>query len=497
MIPSQWSRLSLWSMLSFLVQALKAGWQLLVAWVIGGSSFLQRSELEGSSIWMALAAGGLFLLAVQTVWSWLFFRWRVDSQRVEIAKGLLFRSQLQLSFDRIQRVDVTTPLWYRPLSRVNLVLESAGSSQKEVTLAALRIDDAEALRTQIRGHQASSTEPASELTAQDHDPGDIVHRLDFAALVKIGLSTPTALVAFPVLWGLYAQLPNDRRTQVENWLQGPLHQLADGGLLQQWGFWILTLLMLVLLSLVSSIALTTLRWYGFVLRRHSAVLRQRAGLLSVREQDVRPIKVQQIVYRRNPLQRLLGIGQLKLTQASSSENEKTAFVVPGIGPEQAQWLQDAIHQTGDREHDPWQSISNSWYGMAIRFGLVFPFLVMTLAFWLTGASALTMLLAGLAWSLGFLVWARRRYSLWSWRRNADVIAVRSGLLGTREVSVDLCRVQRVDMHQSPYQRRRRVATVVFWVPSGHIQLPFIPMSTARQLTALGMWRAATTTRAWM
>lgn len=491
-----WTRLSPWSMFTFALAGLRGGWQLLLVWLFGGSSLGGRLELDGALLLLLLVAGAALLLVAFASWNWWFFQWRCDEQAIELRRGLLFRSQLRLPFERIQRVDVLCPPWYRLLGRGNLVLESAGSAESEVTLPALREDQAQALRERIRSQRTEDTPTAAASGPPAARPERELHALHTPDLIAIGVSSPTALVLFPVLGGLYAQLPQPLHGRVEELIEAAVRALPGASLALTVLSGAVVLLMLLALSLVVSVAVTTLRWHGYGLVRSGNLLRQRAGLLSLREQDLNRAKVQQVVYRRNPLQRLLGIGQLRLSQATTLDDEQAAFIVPGLSPYLARRVLRELYPQLASEAPPWQPISPLWQLWFLRLGFVLPGLGLALTLWLTGLSA-WLLLTLLPWAalLGWL--GTRRYRLWGWRLEGPLLCVRSGLFGSREISIELDRVQRIDLLQSPFQRRRALASLRLWTPSGALWLPFLPLSTARDLARLAQQRMFASRVAWM
>ncbi|WP_029151339.1 PH domain-containing protein [Microbacterium indicum] len=101
---------------------------------------------------LLLGAAALLVVAVVLVlgyWAvWRFQQFRITGERVEIKKGIVFRSQRQAPLDRLQGVDLTRPFPARLIGMAKLRLEGAGSGAG-VDLEYLTASKAESVRRDI------------------------------------------------------------------------------------------------------------------------------------------------------------------------------------------------------------------------------------------------------------------------------------------------------------------------------------------------------------
>jgi putative membrane protein len=106
-------------------------------------------------------------------------------------------------------------------------------------------------------------------------------------------------------------------------------------------------------------------------------------------------------------------------------------------------------------------------------------------------------LVALLWipACAFMVWQKyRRYGV---LRGQDGLAVRSGLIGYRVVAWLHRKVQRISITQSPFQRRKQLATLrIFLAAGGAIKIPYIEYAKATALRDYVLYRVESSRQAW-
>jgi len=127
-----------------------------------------------------------------------FFRFyfSLDENSILIDKGVLKRTKVNIPFERIQTVNLQQNLLHQMFGVVSLEIDTAGANKSEMTIDALKKEDAEAIR------QFILEEKKQILGQKDQVAGEIVHeekeeekggektllQLSFSDLLKIGLS---------------------------------------------------------------------------------------------------------------------------------------------------------------------------------------------------------------------------------------------------------------------------------------------------------------------
>ena len=132
---------------------------------------------------IAAVAGGSWV-------SWRFARFRVTARQVELRSGVVFRQHRQVPLERIQAVETTRPLLARLLGLAQVVVQSAGGSDSQLTLAFLDAGRAEEVRAHLlelagradeQGAWAGPRDPA----APDASPAAAVRAEDAPPLVTV------------------------------------------------------------------------------------------------------------------------------------------------------------------------------------------------------------------------------------------------------------------------------------------------------------------------
>jgi putative membrane protein len=126
---------------------------------------LQQVVFDHQFTWPALTlAGALLVGLIYGAFSWWFTRFYVDNQELRVDSGVLVRRSRRIRIERLQAIDVVQPLLARAFSLAELRLEVAGGVKTEAPLAFLPLDEARRLRAALlarsHGQPLAGSEPA-------------------------------------------------------------------------------------------------------------------------------------------------------------------------------------------------------------------------------------------------------------------------------------------------------------------------------------------------
>jgi putative membrane protein len=116
--------------------------------------------------------------------------------------------------------------------------------------------------------------------------------------------------------------------------------------------------------------------------------------------------------------------------------------------------------------------------------------------------SLSLVLSGwfaLIWPLGALItlWiVDRCWRQTGWAVDRDTVLFRKGFIGSRTTLFPLFKIQRVDLVQTPAQRRRGLAHLTLHLASHSVTMPWMRAEEAEALRDLALYRAESTTEAW-
>ena len=500
---SGWQRLRPAAILDFAVSGLLRvvwhGWQGFLPVIAGLSLSSKRDHLL--VVLGGLAAIVLALVAIGAVTAYLVFRYRLGSGEFEVRKGLLNRTSLSLSLDRVQSVSIDQPAYFRPFGLVKLKLESAGSAGQEVSLPGVDRAFAQQVRqavteTPMAGHAHAPAEPVQRPASE---PQPLI-RLQAGDLIRHGIASDNNWL-FAALFGSVFGAMGQNAARLFEGLEGPLAALLGQG-------WLLGILVggaallfvlgaIVLLSVVSAIIL----FHNFQLIRLPQGFRRRCGLLETRESVLLDSKVQCMTVRQSWAALLMQRHAAEVVQVSHqgpSQSGQTGlsdrFLVPGLTAEGLDAIIAPLFPGVDWRTMTLTGIDRSYVWKRVQFIGLVPAGLAALGLWPWAG----------VWALAVLIWPVLLIPVY-WRRcqryrcaMADGYGlVQSGFLGRQQTLFPIDKVQAVRLSQSPFQRRHRLANLTVELAGRHIVVPFMPLGLAQSWVNRLLYAAETSTRPWM
>ena len=493
-----WHRLHPWSWLFVLIAQLKSFAVPLLALLLfgrgGGGDYWQWE------LWGGLAGG---LLALASVVQYFTYRYGVAGGELVIRSGVLQRSTRSIPLARIRNVSLHRTLLHRLFGVAEVRLESAGGVTPEAQMRVLSLAAAAELERLLHHDEGAAG------AAGDVPEGRELLALDTAEVVRLGLISNRGMVvvgaAFAGAWQL---MPGDMGGDLGagvaatgRWLFGRASAL-DLGLLLTAAAALLLLLALLALLRVLSVALALLQFHGFTLRRSNGTLAVESGLLTRVRARAPLAKVQFWTVTETLLHRLFGRRSVAVETAVQSKPEDAGrtlqHLVPLAPPATVEaLLAELLPQARYPEFD-WQPLHpRAWRRMAF-WPLLFTLLASAvLVATGTPSGALLLLLAPL-WILRARGLARRS----GWSLDPHLVAFRSGWLDRHVSFAEVAKLQGVQLLQSPFDRRRGMATVTVDTAGagmvlGHrIHIRFLPEDTARTLASELGRRIARSPLAW-
>lgn len=500
------------------------------------------AALARESIWYAVfgGAGLLVLLVVLAVLRFWFFRFCLGEQGVRIRQGIVKRNELDLRFQRIQGVNVEEPLVYRWFGLVTVSFDTAGSSQQEGHLPAVRGQLATTLRQQIdeqRQTASSFDDEASGVRQPEGATADaaqierstVLLQLNNADMLRIALTDPTVLILLAALPALMQYMDSASIDFMERSADLAAAELSGLGPLLLALLVASALLAVLIVFLAVTVASAFLRFHGFRLSLAGNVFRARAGLLTHKEVVMDSGKIQQLRLTQSWALRCFRRFRLRVLPANSGGGEGNqagvaqTLHVPVVTNDAALDLRDRM-LSGEGEglsvlpgDERFVAISKHYIGALMRMVGIAPILFGTLVAapfvaavalgglaWFPGENAAARALGiggvsaliGLAWLLVVALFAWLNWRRWGYMHDEQGLAVRSGFIGFR-VEVFLFRkVQGVTTVTSPLQRRRGLATLRVHLASGDVTVPFLDEAVASQLRDYMIYKAESSRLAW-
>lgn len=438
---------------------------------------------------IGIAAGIILLLGVVFFLSWRFKRFRLTGTEIQFRAGWLFRQNRQMRYDRLQAVDLQHPLVARLFGLVAVKVEAADGGETALELSFLKRDRAEQVRREILDHAsgvaasrhaqappvlpadglppegsqeeaaavpASSPESAGPpVSAQspaspaarilrDQDEGVLMLRVPPGRLVgsvMLSDSGPVAQILgfamfLAVAMAVLFLLPGE-------WLEGESTWAIIGTAV---GAFLVPLLFAIVTTTWSGLN----KGWNFTVRHSRDGLRLRYGLTETNSQTVPPGRVQGVVIRQSLFWRPLGWYQVRVQVAGYGA---------GVGSERS-----LVLPVG-----PWEDVLR-----VLTIVCPEPGVAEGEAADLTPAELMHVAMHGDRTDGGFThipQRARAWFTWFTWRRTgflttSRLLLVRGGRFARRLEVAEHERIQNLQIHAGPVQRRLRVADVSVHLAGG-------------------------------
>jgi putative membrane protein len=509
----QWQSLSPIAMLYFSTSFIKqlAGnfIYLIPALVVGYNSFLKHPF-----IWLPAIAVVLGLLALFAFLSFKVYRYRLTEDNIEIRSGVFSKKHLNLPFSRVQNVKIEQPFYYRISGHACLKLDTAGSAKNEAKLIAIKLENAEQLKTQI---QQVAKQASSEIDNEHSEDGVIgknttknevlLNQRQLSDLVIHGITSNRIWI----LLGGLAPFYDNILEGIGNGLESvgidlsELFSLETHSMLEV-GLYALSLTMLFMLLLVSfSVIGAIISFYGFTLSKLGDKYIRRSGLITKHEVSMRLSRLQMIVRKQDWLDVLLKRINLKLEQNSSIGNNfdpsaaNNKILVPSVYHDECHSIIDDAYPGNQLASliagNHFESISKRYITRNIvyiwlpLYSLISAFALLNLNFILCGVVLILFLMTC---ALVVLSWKR-----WGITRDDQFTYVRKGLLGVDYYCFEPYKIQQCQFKQSVFLKKHHLASVKFVLACGSVSVPMIDENLAYQLVDEGLYQVESCEKSWM
>lgn len=465
-------------------------WPVLIAILVG------RENIKNILIWSIAAISILvFVFAVISFFRYYFY---IDQDELIVVKGVFKRSRTNIPFQRIQTINIEQSILHQILQVAKLEVDTAGSKGTEFSFSALEMAKAEALRNIVLDRKAmtravlpSQTIEKEPLIRQTRER--ILH-LSFSELIRIG-TTQNHLRSLLIILAFFLTLYN----QVEDFgvETGEVVDQINQEMIYFGKIAIIVMsVMSIIVSFLFSIIRTIIRYYDFTLSRTADGFNIVSGLFTKKQISAKDHKIQYISWSDNPLKRILGIYDVHLKQASSSEVRDTRSIsIPGCNIENINRIKSYYISS-----DHWIKLKNFKISGKIilfrwlYFGLL-PALLLMAVLLLT--NQLSYVFIPTIWPFVTYLAYRVNHKKWNFALNDEMIFIQHGIFGNYFKALRLYKIQSIALRQSIYQRKHRLANVVIYTASGQISIPFVDLELAMDLCDFVLYKIQTDRRKWM
>jgi putative membrane protein len=501
-------RLNSWSWLFIAAGTFRALLIPAVGAVVASGGFL-LTRLDFLSLLLIVPAF-VFAFIRQSVYSYRF----TESELV-VRDGLLTKNVRHISYERIHNVALVRNPIHRLLGVTTARIETAAGGKPEALLRVLSLEAADELRSYTLGEeQQVAVTDSPEARAADAP----LLQVPDGELVRLGLISNRGFIVVAAVLGVVSQMNWWERDWVkdQDWLSIYADVRARA---PDWAAWLfdsgsvagrvlvgllLIVFLLVLLRLLS-IAWYLVRYRGFTLQQKGEDLRAEYGLLTLVSSLIPVHRIQLVTVSSTLIGRWFGRTSIDIETAGASTsdsdlsgqlaasgmNSSRQWLAPIIESGRAAGLVHEVVPEVDIEAVEWKPIeARAARRIVKRVAIAVTPITIVLAAALTfspiplsGWHALW--LPSVALTVAWLI-ARRWVRLAGYALTELAVYFRSGWLSRQVSVVRFVNMQTVSMHQSPFDRRKRMASVAVDTAgaggTGHrIRIPFLDVDVAGEI----------------
>ena len=469
---------------------------------------------------------GLVPFAVASAARYFTFRYRYEATELVIRSGLFFRRERHVPYARIQNLDAVQGVLHRLLDVVEVKIQTGGGDEPEATMTVLPLSALDVLRQRVLEGRAGAVggEPQPSPTeaavgpeaAVDPAPASsegartLLH-LPPRELILHGLIQNRGMLliaaAFGVAWetGLFDRLTEplvDDESAVPRLIEGFAADVTGAGVVAAVGAAVALVIGLLLFARLLSMAWALVRLHDYRVVRSEEGLRTTFGMLTRVAATIPLRRVQTVTIHEGPLHRWVrrvAVGVQTAGGKQAGEQDPNRQRLAPILRRDRLWafLREIVPELG-AEEPRWQPVAPGAFRRVVKEAAFVATLVAVPSYFFFGAWGVAIHAAFLAWAV---LYARKYVDHLGWALKDDMVWFRSGWLWRRTTVARFAKIQVVALRATPFDRLRgmarlKVDTAGAGAASHKVEIPYLPVGTARELRTLVAAEAARTEFRW-
>jgi putative membrane protein len=417
----------------------------------------------------------------------------IRGKELIVHTGFIAKKQISIPFERIQNINFEQNLIHQIFSVKKVKIDTAGSTDKEFEFAAIEDRRANALRDLLISHNNKSTTKSKEQEQKTQIHAEQkIFALSFIDLLKAGLfenHLKSGGLIFVAGWYLYTNA-QEVGVDAEDYLD-KLPAFV-------YGLYLIASLVLVfvVVSVIISMVKTILRHYDLKLTRIASGFKIEQGLFNTVTVSALDHKIQSMSWSDSLLKKMIGIYDIKLTQAKAEHNKDTkeSIVIPGASKSHVSRVLAYLFPNENTDEINMKKIHVSYRNRQMVIMGILPAVLLIVCIFLKDWQASFIALALL---LALPYYVVLKFKKIAYGYNDELIKLKGGAFGEKNTITSIYKLQAITKTQSPFQRKRGLATLVLQNASGSLKIPYIPDQDASTIIDVFLKKVETDNRNWI
>ena len=474
-------------------------------WVLG-VYFLLKSP--GGQIMFYVGLGISILAIIAFIYSYWYYRnflFHIDYSKEEfrLQKGVFSTEDIAIPFDKIQQVYLKRSILQRIINVYSLVIETAGSSDKEISITAISKEKADilsALLIMAKKDAATAETETEELETDVKKEVLWTHSLNFSDLLKIGLST-NYLRGLALIFVFFSTIFNELRPFVDDYSEDFDEQLEQiPGISESLGAFVIVAFLMLLLSMFITVIEVFIKYYGLKLQQSKNSLELEMGLKTNTRISLQPRRIQLLQVTTNPVQKWLNLYEARFSLASSENTlEKSKIKIPGLGEITVEKIKSFVYAEVNSEvnlektfrphrillfRQMFQSVL-----LPIVLSVFFPLFTDYIDFITWAVLVGIYLIIGIFWQVK--LFASKKLEI-----SDNFLRLKSGVWNKKEETVETYKLQSLSVTQPIWYKKKNVFNVVFHTAGGDVSFRAVDKKIAPYLNYI-LFKIESAHKGWM
>ncbi|MDN3593636.1 PH domain-containing protein [Zunongwangia endophytica] len=489
---------------SKLYKLLRASWAILAVFIL---------KSPGQEVLLYAGLGFALLLILVAIFSYFDYRkflFHIDYEAEEfiLKKGVFNSDFVSIPFDNIQQVNFERGILQRIAGVYSLVIDTAGSKEKEVKIEAVSAEEANLLAdilNSLKNEKLSNTEIApeaknSEEIEEFEQEEKWTYRLSLSTLLKTGISS-NFLRGFGLIFVFVSTIFNELnqffKEETANFWDTEV--IDDIGGVASNSVFIFACFAIVILVL--SILITTgevfIKYFNLNLTQTKSSLDLQMGLRTNTRVSLKPKRVQILKIITNPIQKKLNLHQASLWLASSEQRQKKDKIqIPGLEKETIEKIKFFLYQSDVTEKGT--IFRPHWVDLSRRMILGFlPIILSVILQYFT--EFVEVLIWSILAALYLVIYTYCQYRVFNsleLKIGANFISKKSFLWDETIEIIEIYKLQSITIKQPLWYKRRNLVHVVFHSAAGDITFRAVDKSILDKLNYC-LYSIERSNKAWM
>ena len=444
---------------------------------------------------------GILLLGTlgYSVLYYLKFQFYVDKEKSSfiLEKGVFNSDVVNIPFSKIQQVNFRRNILQRAIGVYSVVIDTAGSNDKEVEIKALSKEKADVLAELLMElstqDKDETTESVTEnvLEKTETPATEWEYKLDVLTLLKLGL-TSNYLRGLSILLAFYFTVRSQFSYSEEFPVEVPYAAITE--IFST----IVLILMLLVVGMIITVVETFIKYYDLHILKNRAGLQVEMGLRNNTRVNLKSRRVQLLQEVTNPIHQRLNLYQLKVSLASSRDDlNKDQIKIPGLSGEVVSKVKDYFY--GREFTEDFRILPHRILLLRMISMSVFPLIAAVIALILfmpdvplmqlgTGAAILVISIA----IFQYFYFKTIRLSV-----SEDFLVKSSGIWNRKKHFLELYKLQSISVSQPVWYKKRGLVNITFHSAGGDISYPLVYEEEILPLMNYILFKIESTSKPWM